>query len=313
MKLFLSILILFGCLTGYAAEGSVLKLKKAVEVSSRNILLGDLVEDDEKLPKGWEDRIVLAAPPVGEVSYHALTSIAYALSRYDDMKMVTLSGEPVIMVSRGDRKLSLDEFHAPILAYLKENDPWKDRNVGVRLVNIPSSTRIPEGEVKYRVRRVEQKTAKGYSLAHVAVIVDGVEAMEVPVGMEINLMTEVWVIARNLELGHILEAGDLRSEMHEVDAASYISSAEDMLGFEVNRTLAAGGLLRRTDITKPLCVRRGEWVAINAIGKNLQITLRGKAMANGRLGERIMCVNERSNRQVLVELTGQGNGTLVRL
>ena len=62
-----------------------------------------------------------------------------------------------------------------------------------------------------------------------------------------------------------------------------------------------------------MCAKRGEWVAINAIGRNLRITLRAKALANGRLGDRIMCVNERSNRQVLVELTGMGNGVLVRL
>ncbi|MBN2164467.1 MAG: flagellar basal body P-ring formation protein FlgA [Pontiellaceae bacterium] len=314
MKQFLSILILLGFLAGSASAAVVIKLKKTVEVCSKDILLVDLVDEWGDLPSEWKARRVLAAPPAGEMSYHALTAIAYALSRFDDMQNVTLSGEPVIAVSRKDRKMAMEEFHDPILSYLKETDPWKGQDIGIKVLNIPSNTHVPVGETKYRIRRIDQKTSKGYSLAHVAVIVDGVEAVEVPVGLEINLMTEVWVIAHNLEMGHILESSDLRSEMHEVDAtANHVSSTEDLVGYEVTRTLTAGNILRSIDVSKPLCAKRGEWVAINAIGKNLQITLRGKAMANGRLGDRIMCVNERSNRQVLVELTGMGNGVLVRL
>lgn len=302
------------CLIGSVRADVVLRMKKVVEVSSRTVLLGDLVDSKAQMPDEWSDRRVMSAPPAGEMSYHALTTIASALSRYDDMARVTLSGEPVITITRKDRALDKDEFEDPIKAYLEETEPWKGKQVKVNILNIPRNTRVPVGNEIFRITRIDQKTSKGYSIAHVTVMVDGVDEAEVPVGLEIQLMTEVWVVAENLELGHILEEGDLISEMHVVDAtANHISSSDDLVGFEVNRSLSAGTLLRRSEISKPLCAKRGEWVAINAIGEHLQITLRGKALANGRLGERIMCVNERSNRQVMVELTGMGNGVLVRL
>lgn len=309
------ILMAFLCgLVGTLHAGITLHLKTPVEVTSKDVLLGDLVMDVKLIPEEWASRRVMAAPPAGEVAYHALTSVANGLARYKDMTQVTLSGEPVITISRGDRRMEKDEFYEPLRDYLSSNEPWKDNDLDVNVLSIPRNTRIPEGKTTYRITQVDQKTSKGYSLAYVSVIVDGIEEVEVPVGIEIQFLSEVWVVARNIERGHILEESDLRSEMHVVDSTeNYVFSNEVVIGHELTRPLAAGGLLRRNSVSKPMCAKRGDWVSINALGNNLHITLRGKAMANGRLGDRIMCVNERSLRQVLVELVGSGNGVLVRL
>lgn len=312
-RLFLFLLMTLICAEQVQAE-VVLYIKKSLEVTSREITLGDLVEDRSQIPAEWKTRRVLTAPPAGEVNYHALTTIAKALGRYTDMKAVTLSGEPVVSISRRERRIEKDEFYDPLMAYLKKHAPWSNKELDVKIINVPKNSRIPAGDTEYHISRIDQKTSKGYSVAYVIVMVDKVQELEVPVGIEIQQLTEVWVTTGTLERGHILSANDLRSEMHVVDAtANYVSSSEDLSGHEVNRTVAAGDLLRRNVISKPTCAKRGEWVAINAAGQNLHITLRGKAMANGRLGEKIMCVNERSQRQVLVELTGFGNGVLVRL
>lgn len=292
----------------------VIYLKNSAEVSRKDVLLGDLVVDVKLIPVEWAARRVMVAPPAGEVTYHALTAVAYGLSRYEDMRNVTLSGEPVLAISRRARRVEKEEFYQPVLDYLRKTDPWKGSDLDVKMLSISRNTRVPAGETSYQITQVDQKTSKGYSLAHVSLIVDGVEVAEVQVGVEIQLLTDVWVVARNLERGHIIDASDLRSEMHVIDSSGqYVSSKESVVGYEVTRDLPTSDLLRRNAISKPLCAKRGDWVSINAISNNLHITLRAKAMANGRLGDRIMCVNERSLRQVLVELTGSGNGVLVRL
>ncbi len=303
------------CSLAFGVRGeTILYLKNAVEVSSKDILLGDLVVDAKQLPATWASRRVMAAPAAGEITYHALTAVAHGLARYDDMKRVMLSGEPVITISRRDRRVEKDEFYQPLRDYLEQTEPWKNNKLDVSIMSIPRNIRVPAGKTVYRITQLDQKTSKGYSLAHVSVVVDGEVAVEVPVGLEIQFLSEVWVAAHNLERGHILTEGDLRSEMHVVDATSnYVSSREMLTGHEVTRAISLGNMLPRNAISKPLCARRGDWVAVNAQGANLHITLRGKAMANGRLGDRIMCVNERSHRQVLVQLTGMGNGVLVRL
>lgn len=314
MKRINVILVLSSLLLGFVRAETVLYLKNTVEVSSKDVLLGDLMENMSSVPSEWAKRRVLTAPSAGEVSYQTLTAIAYGLGRFDDMTSVTLSGEPVIAISRRDRRMEKDEFNDPLVSYLKKTAPWKGNDLDVDVLNIPRNTRIPAGKTTYEISRIDQKTSKGYSVAHVSVIVDGDEIIDVPVGIEIHFLTEVWVAAQTLERGHILQEGDLRSEMHIVDATiSYVPSSEEVAGYELNRTQTMGRLLRRNMISKPLCAKRGDWVSINALGENLHITLRGKAMANGRLGDRIMCVNERSHRQILVELTSSGSGVLVRL
>ncbi|QBG47359.1 flagellar basal body P-ring formation protein FlgA [Verrucomicrobia bacterium S94] len=311
----LAIILIFLCgLAGSLRAATVIHLKSSVEVTGKDVFLGDLVLDSGLIPKEWASRRVMAAPPPGEVSYHSLTTVAQALARYDDMMSVTLSGEPVLSIARRERQMEKTEFYKPLHDYLSRHEPWKNNDFDIKVLNIPHNTRIPAGETTFEIRRIDRKTSKGYSVAYVSVMVDGIEEVEVPVGMEVQFLSEVWVVAKNLERGHILEASDLRSEMHAVDSnGNYLSSSEVVTGYEVTRALTAGELLRSNAVSKPLCVKRGDWVAINAHSRNLHVTLRGKALENGRLGDRIMCINERSQRQVLVELTGSGNGVLVRL
>lgn len=312
-----SILIFFitgVLLAGHAVAETILLLRSAVKVSSSEVTLGDLVIDTAKIPPEWMTRRVMASPAAGEVSYHALTTVASALQQYSDMGRVVLRGEPVISIQRKDRRIDLAELENPILAHLQVTAPWKGLDLTVKVLSIPENTRVPEGPTTYRITQIDQKTAKGYSLAHVVVLVDDLETKEIPVGIEIQTLTSVWVLRKNLNPGQLLTKDDLRSEQQVVDATSqFVSSSENLDGYEVTRSMAAGSLLRRNAVSKPLCVKRGEWVSINAFGAGLQVTLRGKAMANGRLGERVMCVNERSQRQVLVELIGEGMGVLVRL
>lgn len=297
-----------------AAAETLLLLRSAVKVSSREVTLGDLVNDPSQIPADWAKRHVLDAPAAGEVRYCALTAIASSLQQYTDMGRIVLRGEPVISVQRKDRRVEPSELEGPILAHLKKTEPWKSLDMTVKVLSLPENTRIPEGPTTYRVTQIDQKTAKGYSMAHVVVVVDDLEAKEIPVGIELQTLTSVWVLRKNLNPGQLLTKDDLRSEQQVVDATSqFVPSSENFEGYEVTRAMAAGSLLRRNAVSKPLCVKRGEWVSINAYGAGLQVTLRGKAMANGRLGERVMCVNERSQRQVLVEMVGEGLGVLVRL
>ncbi len=312
MKTCVYIFVLF--LAAAVSAENILLLRSSVKVTGAEVVLGDLVTDRSSLPEAWVKRRLFSAPPVGEVSYFALTTIAHALQDYHDMQRVMLRGEPVISVQREDRRLEQYELEEPILSYLSGASPWDGLDLQVDIISIPDNTRIPVGKTEFTVTAVDQKTSRGYSLAYVVVRVDGLKVKEIPVGIEIQSLTDVWVVRKNLSPGHLLELEDLRKEKRVVEATSgYVPSSEHMVGFEVTRGLGASTLLLRNSISKPVCVRRGEWVAINVYGGNLQITLRGKAMVNGRLGERILCVNERSQRQVLVELVGVGSGILVRM
>jgi flagella basal body P-ring formation protein FlgA len=313
MRRFFSILIVF-LLCGRVSADVVIQLKNTVSVASADLKLKDVVVDPSMIPEEWRERRVFAAPAAGDIAYHSLTAIAYALQRYRDMSRVVLRGEPVISVKRLDRKLEKSEMREPILSYLKRTDPWKKFELEVKVVSIPSNLRVAEGVTTYDITQIDQKTAKGYSIAYVDVFVDGMKEEAVPVGIEIQSLTEVWVVKDVLPRGHILASIDLMKERRVVDATvNYVPASEDLTGYEITRRIDAGEVLKHNSVSKPLCVKRGDWVSINAYGETLHITLRGKALSNGRLGDRIMCVNERSQRQVLVELTGIGFGKLVRM
>lgn len=297
-----------------ASEQVVLLIRNAVKVTGADVVLEDLVTDVSVMPQEWCSRRVFSSPEVGDVSYFSLTSVANALHDYRDMHQVVLRGEPVISVQREDRRLEKDELEAPVTDYLSRHSPWDGLDLQVEILNIPSNTRIPVGKTEFEVTEIDQKTARGYSMAHVLIRVDAISIKEISVDIEIHSLTDVWVVRKNIGPGHILDSADLRSEKRVVDATSgYVPSSENLEGYEVTRSLAASTLLSRNAISKPVCVKRGDWVSINASGGSFLVTLRAKALVNGRLGDRILCVNERSQRQVLIELDGVGHGVLVRM
>ena len=309
------ILLVFALVSGVSAQQqTILFVRNSVKVSSTDVLLGDIISDDSIYPEVWSKRRICSAPPVGEVIYLPLTRVATALSHYNDMQSVVLRGEPTVSIQRVDRLVERQELKDALMKYLGKTKPWDALDLQVKILNFSDSTRIPEGEAEFEVSQFDQRTARGFSQAQVQVRVDGVMVCEIAVELEIRTLTEVWVVRDGLAPGHILVAGDLRSEKRVVDSNSgFVPSTESLIGYEVSRALVEGEALPRNALSKPVCVRRGDWVAINAIGENLHITLRGKALANGRLGDRISCINERSQRQVLVELVGVGSGVLIRM
>ena len=314
MKHKLILLILLFCTASSMAQQVVLFIRNSAKVSSTDVLLRDLVTNETSIPSQWKTRRVFSAPPSGETRYYSLTAVAKALNEYNDMQQVILRGEPVISIQREEREIDADELEKPLMDYLAATPPWAGLDLQVKVLGIPDKLKIPAGETSYTVTKIEQQTTQGYSLAHIQVKVDAIPIKEIVIEIEIQFLTDVWVVTQNLSPGHTLELSDLRNEKRVIDSTSgFVSSSENMEGYEVTRVMQAGDLLRRNSISKPVCVHRGEWVAINAFGSNLHITLRGKALANGRLGDRILCMNESSMRQVLVELVGVGNAVLIRM
>ena len=63
------------------------------------------------------------------------------------------------------------------------------------------------------------------------------------------------------------------------------------------RNLAAGKPLRRTDITAPQLITRGQSVTITSMAGGLKVTMQGKALGNARAGDRLWVQNRSSKKK----------------
>ena len=85
-----------------------------------------------------------------------------------------------------------------------------------------------------------------------------------------------------------------------------VRSAEDVVGTQVRRMLAAGRPVPRQSIIPPKLVNRGEKVKIVFNQGGLSLTAKGRAMADAHLGQEIRVVNLSSNKTISAIARAQG-------
>jgi len=84
-----------------------------------------------------------------------------------------------------------------------------------------------------------------------------------------------------------------------------VASLQDLLHGEVVRDIAAGQVLRSSDIRRSVLVKQGQ-SALMSVGQNngFQITVRVEALQDGRMGEQIRLKNPDSGRLLTGTVTG---------
>jgi flagella basal body P-ring formation protein FlgA len=299
---------------GAARADQTLEVRRAVSASGPDILLKDLVLSPSELPKDWADRAVIRSPAPCQPQQYSLSSIAYALQRYPDMKDVTLRGDLNVTVRRDGVVINAALVEAAIRAYVTEQEACSNRSIEIELVRIPPDLRVPNGGVDIQVTesKILDATA-GLSSFDLRITAHDSTTQSASVQGCIRRMREFWVARKPLEKGQIFSADDLEMKRLSEGAASrrYIPCGESIEGLELNRNLRAGQPIVREYLSQPLCASCGEQVNVVTEVKNLRVAMRAKALGNGRLGERILCLNEQSKRRLVVQLTGPREAALI--
>ena len=295
---------------GRPAAAQILELQPRVVVTGARILLQDLVRPGLALPEGWGGRSIGEAPAPTETRSLPLTEVAQAMSEYDDMNRVVLRGHPVIQVNAKLRSVDMMRVQQAVDEYARANEPWVGRRfeVTVDRLNLPH---VPEGSIDLEVAELREDRKTGELTARVQVIVDGQPYGDGPLEMELLELQPFWAAARPLTRGETLTAEALEKRwMTEREAGRYYPAEHSLEGMELRRTVQAGQLLAAGMLAEPVFAKRGEVVRVVSRRGALTVTLRARALSDGRRDERILCVNEQSGRRMHVRLV-QPRGALL--
>jgi flagella basal body P-ring formation protein FlgA len=120
------------------------------------------------------------------------------------------------------------------------------------------------------------------------------------------------VLTRVLQNGEVAAAEDvvfIRVAQSRVTRGALTDSA-DIIGFSARRQLRPGVALRDIDFEKPIVIRKGDAVTMVFRVPGVELTARGKAMANGGIGDSVPVLNVQSRTQVDAVVTGSGAVTV---
>ncbi len=296
----------FSLILPLSAGEYTVNVKPVINISASKILFSDLVFDASQFPKDWAKREVLKSPATVESVSIPLITIAYALQQYPDMKNIVLRGASEVLVSRSGRLISQEELERIIRDYVENNLPWRGEKIRIDNLHINKNMVVPEGSSSLSVIRVEplKNNASGWCFIIGYGAGNEIEGT-FKASANVVVLDEVWAAARPLPDNHKISEADLTKILiPRDDVQKFFTTEKNIVGLETDASIKVGMPLPQSLVKQPICADRGEVITIIARKNNLTVTVRAKALHKGRLGERIICENESSKRQLRVRLTG---------
>ena len=113
------------------------------------------------------------------------------------------------------------------------------------------------------------------------------------------------VLAQPVARGALIQEADIEwIETSETRPSGIILSADDLIGMEARRALAAGSPIRIHDVDAPMLVQKGKLVTIAFEAAGLRLTHSGVALRDGADGDVIDVRNVKSERVVKAVVAG---------
>lgn len=121
---------------------------------------------------------------------------------------------------------------------------------------------------------------------------------------------EVLAYARSLATGDIVQPEDLVWVKVAAAPTDAPRDADAVIGMTAKRPLRQGASASLRDVSTPQVVKAGDIVAVTYEDAGVALTLQGKAMASGAVGESLMVQNTASKKIIEAVVTGPGSAAV---
>ncbi|MBN2702415.1 MAG: flagellar basal body P-ring formation protein FlgA [Methylothermaceae bacterium] len=193
---------------------------------------------------------------------------------------------------------SLESIRQAVASHLESIIRQEHRDFDIKVNSLDPRLRLTHCDQPLAISLLRDKTPVG--AVSVGVACRGSHPWTIYVRANVRLFQKVAVLARSLAKGTVLEEAMVilkRTDIADL-RGGYFSTTESALGKRLTRSLPAGAVLTRRELTSLKIVHKGDAVMIRARGGGLDVRMGGHALMDGGLGERIRVRNDRSQRVV---------------
>lgn len=282
-------------------------LKRHASVASDIVRIGDLVENAGALA----NIPIFRAPELGATGSVPAARVVEAVRAHGYLALET-KGLSEVAVTRLSRVIAVKEIEAQIARAIAAQ--YGIAEIANLLVNIEPRVRalhvepaappeLPVSNLSY-----DQRTGRfdiGFELP--AGAIGGARRATQRYTGSIVETTEATVLVRPIGRGEVVKAGDVVTERRpKAELGSDLIVSDAAVGLAARRILRAGQPLRMTDLMKPEVVQRNEPVTLVYEAPGMMLTIRGKAVESGAVGDLVNVINMQSKRTVQGTVTGPG-------
>ena len=285
------------------------RLRELVAVSSEIVRIGDLVEN----AGAAADVPVFRAPDLGQTGAVQLARIIEALRPYDLTGLDT-GGLNEVVVTRLSRAMTAKDITDRITRALSGQYGLGDaQNLAVILdrdIRILHVEPTVGGDLVVSRMNVDPRTGR----FDIAFELPG-STLSRRAGLRftgtVTETVEAAMLTRSLRIGEVVKASDVTmGRRPKTELRGEGMGPDQVIGMAAKTALRNGQALRTDDLIKPQIVQRNEAVTIYYEVPGIMLTVRGKAIESGAMGDVVGVLNIQSNRTVQATVIGPGRVTI---
>jgi flagella basal body P-ring formation protein FlgA len=292
-----------------AAPAGVPRLQELVAVTSEIVRIGDLV----KSAGDAADVPVFRAPDLGGTGTVPVARVVEAL-RPHGLDRLDTGGLNEVVVTRLSRAITGDELKDRIArAFAGQFGFGPAQNLSVVLDRQISALHVEAAataELAITRINVEPRTGR-FDVAFELPGSGVARRMSLRFSGTVVELVPATTLARSLKLGDIIKASDVVMERRpKLEVGGEVITASEAVGLAAKHALRSGQVLRAADLVKAQIVQRNEAVTLVYEVPGVVLTVRGKALEAGALGDIVGVINVQSNRTIQGTVTGPGRITV---
>jgi flagella basal body P-ring formation protein FlgA len=281
------------------------RLKELVTVTSEVVRIGDLVENAgpaASVP-------IFRAPDLGQTGSVPVQRIADAL-RPHDLAGVDSDGLSEVIVTRLSRAITAKDIADRIARAVSGQFGFGDaQNIAVvvdRDIRVMHVEATATADLMVTRMNADPRTGRfdiSFELPGSAM------SRRLPLRFTgtAREMIEVATLTRALRQGETIKGSDVTIERRPKNEAGLDGvSPEQAIGMATRVAMRTGQAVRGNELMRPLAVQRNEQVTIHYEIPGILLSVRGKAVEAGSVGDMVNVINAQSNRTVQATVTGPG-------
>ncbi|MFM8700365.1 MAG: flagellar basal body P-ring formation chaperone FlgA [Hyphomicrobiales bacterium] len=279
-------------------------VRQIVTTEHETLSLADLIAGDN-IP----NTPIFRAPPPGESGTIKVTRIL-AAARKMSLDINPADGFDEVTISRKSRVVTESDIHAALereMAQIGDNQKFDFTVIAGDQPIERQIESIAKGRLEIRSLKINPEKTQFQAIAEVS---DSAMLLKKPIEVRgtVRLLQLAYIATRDIERGIVIGGSDYRTEyqpLSEVEMSSELDPVSP-LGMVLNRNIRSGERIPTAELVAETQVEKNANVLVRYERAGLMISMRGKALQSGSMGDVISVMNPQSKRTLEAIVTGKG-------
>jgi len=204
------------------------------------------------------------------------------------------------IASRGYQSIPEATFREIFVEYLCRRLGKDKSDIMVSRFKVIGNSPLPQGEMRFQVFQKDQRRLAGFVRLVALCSINGVVKSQVKLSGWVDIFESVVCTGRNLKKREIIEKDDLYVARKNISHLSpnIVTDMSRALGFMAKHNTKEDTCLEEWMLERCPVVTKGDMVTIVAESDDLKVTVLGRVLEKGYLGELIKIQNVMSRKKI---------------